>query len=130
MDGVNLTDCSTCEHDTNEYNQRCVECMTTLKHHYQPKIAHKHDADKPRLGLCPPGIIEAVGIIRDYGTRKYGNPDGWKLVEPHRYVDALMRHLVAYMRDPGGIDAESGHSHLWHMACNVAFLIEFENGIN
>lgn len=91
-------------------------------------ISHKHDQGKPRLGLCPPGIIEAVGIIRDYGTRKYGNPHGWKEVELHRYVDAMMRHLVAYLRDPASVDEESGYPHIWHLACNVAFLIEFENG--
>jgi len=91
-------------------------------------VSHKHDQGKPRLGLCPPGIIEAVGIIRTYGTEKYGDPDGWKQVEPHRYDDALMRHLVAYLRDPASVDEESGYPHLFHMACNLAFLIEFQGG--
>jgi len=90
------------------------------------EVNHKHDQGKPRLGLCHPGIIEAVGVIRTYGTEKYGSPDGWKEVEPYRYVDAMMRHLVEYLRDPGSVDEESSHSHLWHIACNVAFLIEFE----
>lgn len=37
--------------------------------------------------------------------------------------DALFRHLLAYL---GGEteDAESGLPHLWHLACNAAFLIE------
>ena len=39
-----------------------------------------------------------------------------------------MRHLVAYMREPQGTDEESGLPHLWHVACNVAFLIELEKG--
>jgi hypothetical protein len=89
-------------------------------------VNHKFDQGKPRLDLVPPGIIEAVGVIRTYGTEKYGDPDGWKNVEPNRYVAALLRHTVAYMRDPAGVDDESGLPHIWHIACNVAFLIEFD----
>lgn len=84
----------------------------------------KADADKPRLDLVPPGIIEAVGAIRTYGTDKYGDPDNWRRVEPERYTAALMRHLCGFLRDPRGSDPESGYPHLWHMACNLAFLIE------
>jgi hypothetical protein len=38
--------------------------------------------------------------------------------------DALLRHTLAYMDDPRGVDAESGLPHLSHIACNVAFLCE------
>lgn len=88
----------------------------------------KDIAGKPRLSLVPPGIIEAVGEVRTFGTKKYGCPENWKTVEPEFYVDALMRHLVRYLRDPKAVDSESGLSHLAHMATNVAFLIEMENG--
>ncbi len=86
----------------------------------------KDDSRKPRLDLVPPALIEAVGIIRDYGTRKYGNPENWRQVAPERYRAAMMRHLCRYLRDPGGVDDESGYPHLWHLACNVAFLIALE----
>ena len=86
---------------------------------------HKYDEGKARLDLVPPSIIEAVGVIRTYGTEKYKDPDGWKEVEPSRYVAALMRHLCKYLENPKGADKESGYPHLWHMACNIAFLIEF-----
>ena len=82
---------------------------------------------KPRLSLVPPGIIEAVGEVRTFGTEKYGCPENWKTVEPEFYVDALIRHLVRYLRDPKAVDSESGLSHLAHMATNIAFLIEMEN---
>lgn len=85
----------------------------------------KHDQDKPRLDLVPPGIIEAVGVIRTYGVSKYNTIQGWQQVEPERYTAALMRHLCKFLRDPHGVDEESGLPHLWHMACNIAFLIEF-----
>ncbi len=89
-------------------------------------MEYKADKGKPRLFLVPPSIIEAVGVVRTYGVQKYGDEQSWRKVEPWRYRDAMMRHLVSYMRDPQGLDKESGLPHLWHVACNVAFLIEME----
>ena len=86
---------------------------------------YKYDQGKPRLDLVPPGIIEAVGMVRTYGMQKYKTEDGWQNVEPKRYVAALMRHLCKFLRDPYAVDSESGLPHLWHIACNIAFLIEF-----
>ena len=86
--------------------------------------SYKYDTGKPRLDLVPPGIIEAVGIVRTYGVEKYKDPNNWKQVEPERYVAALMRHLCQFLRDPNGQDPESGIPLLYLMACNVAFLVE------
>ena len=88
----------------------------------------KADEGKLQLTLVPSGIIRAIARIRMYGNAKYpeGGPDNWKQVEPERYWDALYRHLLAYLDDPEGVDAESGLPHLWHLACNAAFLIEME----
>ena len=83
----------------------------------------KFDDNKPRLDLVPPELIEAVGIVRTYGVSKYGDSESWKQVEPHRYRAALMRHMCLYIKEPDGVDKESGLPHLWHIACNVAFLI-------
>lgn len=83
----------------------------------------KFDDNKPRLDLVPPELIEAVGIVRTYGVSKYGDSESWKQVEPYRYRAALMRHICLYLEEPDGVDAESGLPHLWHIACNVAFLI-------
>ena len=81
--------------------------------------------NKPRLGLVSPYLIEAVGKVRTYGSmEKYRDTEKWRTVEPEYYRDAMMRHLVAYMKDPQAIDQESGLPHLWHLACNVNFLIE------
>jgi len=68
MDGVNLTDCTTCEHDTNEYSPRCVECMTTLKHHYQPK---KEEIEKMFVELPDSGNRRdfGTGAVRDMGNK-------------------------------------------------------------
>ena len=46
-------------------------------------------------------------------------------MEPKRYVDALYRHLLAYI-EGNEVDEESGLSHLAHMACNISFLLDEE----
>lgn len=88
----------------------------------------KADAGKAQISLVPMEIVWAIAWIRMYGNRKYGDPENWKLVEPERYRDALMRHLLAYISDPKSVDKESGYPHLWHAACNMAFLMHFDYG--
>ena len=86
----------------------------------------KSDKNKPRLTLVPRQIIYAIAVIREYGTSKYGDSENWRTVEPSRYKDAAFRHFLAYLDEPEGIDKESGLPHLWHLACNIAFLCEME----
>lgn len=86
----------------------------------------KADAGKPRLTLVPRKIIFAIAKIREYGTKKYKDPENWKLVSIERYRDAAFRHFMAYLDDPQGVDEESGLPHLSHLACNIAFLCELE----
>lgn len=85
----------------------------------------KHDTGKPRPTLVPVSLINAVTAVREYGVAKYKEPENWRQVEPQRYKDALYRHWLAYL-DGEEKDEESGLPHLWHLACNAAFLIEFE----
>lgn len=87
----------------------------------------KADAGKPRPTLVPPSLIWAVARVREYGCEKYHDPENWRQVEPERYLDALCRHILAVVDDPKSVDQESGLPHLWHLATNVAFLIEIEN---
>lgn len=86
----------------------------------------KADAGKLRLTLVPRKIIKAIARVRMYGNQKYGDPENWRQVESERYRDAAFRHFLAYLDDPEGNDDESGLPHLWHLACNIAFLIEME----
>lgn len=88
----------------------------------------KTDAGKIRPTLVPPALIEAVAAVREYGCSKYHDPDNWRRVEPQRYRDAAYRHWLAYLKNPEACDLESGLPHLWHLACNAAFLIEMEGG--
>lgn len=86
----------------------------------------KADSGKPRPTLVPVSLIEAVTAIREYGCQKYHDPDNWKRVEPQRYRDAAYRHWLAYIKGEQ-TDPESGLPHIWHCACNLAFLIEMES---
>lgn len=85
----------------------------------------KSDAGKAQLSLVPTGIIRAVARVREFGVEKYHDPENWRKVEKHRYIDAMYRHWLAYL-DGEKVDAESGLPPLWHCACNMAFLIEME----
>lgn len=93
-----------------------------------PDQSAKQDAGKLQITLVPTQIIRDIAMVRMYGNKKYGSADNWKQVEPRRYRDALLRHLLAYIDDPESVDAESGLPHLWHAACNIAFLCEMEQG--
>ena len=90
------------------------------------KQTAKADAGKLRLTLVPRRIIRAIAKVRMYGNKKYGDPENWRQVEPERYRDAAFRHFLSYLDDPNAVDPESGLPHLWHLACNIAFLIEME----
>ena len=130
--------CSECgyEHDEPEYvTPFCPNCGAQmeqpeeLEEQMQPDTEYKHDTDKTRLDLVEPSLIEAVGRIRTYGVQKYHSPDNWRKVEKYRYVAAAMRHFEAY-RSGEKNDPESGMPHLWHVACNIMFLIELERSGN
>lgn len=86
----------------------------------------KADAGKLQLTLVPRQIIRDIAVIRMYGNRKYKDPENWRQVSKERYRDAAYRHFLAYLDNPTGVDEESGLPHLWHLACNIAFLCEME----
>ena len=86
----------------------------------------KADAGKPRLTLVPQRIIWDIAAVRDFGTKKYKDPNNWKRVSKERYRDAAFRHFMRYLATPHGVDEESGLPHLWHCCCNLAFLCELE----
>lgn len=88
----------------------------------------KRDEGKLQLSLVPMQIVKDVAEVRMFGNRKYGDPDNWKSVEIRRYIDALLRHTLEFVRDLDSVDAESGIAHYKHMACNMAFICEMMGG--
>ena len=85
----------------------------------------KADQGKPHPSWVPVALIEGVMAVREMGTKKYGDPDNWRQVEPSRYHQALLRHILMAWNDPYKRDPESGLLALEHAACNIAFLLEF-----
>jgi len=100
--------------------------VSEMQAKYRVDQTAKADAGKPKLTLVPRQIIYDIAKIREYGNKKYGGPENWRTVEKERYQDAAFRHFLAYLDDPNGVDKESGLRHLWHLACNIAFLCEME----
>lgn len=90
------------------------------------EINGKDDASKPILSRVPPEINWAIERVREYGCRKYPE-DSWKDVETQRYWEAVLRHTLAAWKDYRAVDPESGLPHIWHVACNLAFIIAQEN---
>ena len=105
---------------------QCETCSNKngFRRNYSNQEA-KSDGGKPRPSLVPPALIRGVDAIREFGTARYGSPDNWRKVEPQRYWDALLRHILAMWEDWKAVDPDSGMPHLWHAACNIAFLMQY-----
>jgi len=103
-----------------------------------PKISEFKDTkDKPRLGYVYRSFLNAVTAVREFGAKKYQNPNTWRQVPMDDYYHALMRHVSAMMDarfNPESretlIDAESGIRHAAHAACNLMYIIEEEDSIS
>ena len=91
-----------------------------------PDQQAKADQGKPHPSWVPVALIEGVMAVREYGNQKYHDPDNWKQVEPERYHQAMLRHILAAWNDPYKIDPESGLPHIAHVATNIAFLLEMK----
>ena len=86
----------------------------------------KADNGKLRWSLIPFRELEDVVKVLEMGAQKY-KVDNWKKCnDTKRYEDALMRHLVSYMKGDK-IDKESGLNHMSHIICNALFLSYFDN---
>ena len=107
-------------------NELDKEIISVVKESMRNKQEAKADIGKPQLTLVPRKILFDIARVREYGTRKYGDPENWRQVDRQRYRDAAFRHFCAYLDDPNGLDEESGLPHLAHLACNIAFLCELE----
>lgn len=93
------------------------------------KNAIKDDDGKLEILKCPTQIIKDITEVRMYGYKKYGEQaNHWDNVEINRYINALLRHTLEFMKDRGEVDSESGIQHYKHMACNMAFICEMMEG--
>ena len=92
----------------------------------QPRLdGKKFDEGKPKLSFVARSLLVAIAYIMEPGAVKYGR-DNWRGgMNWSRHYDALLRHLTAWWEGENH-DIESKKSHLWHAACELMFLIEYE----
>lgn len=92
----------------------------------------KSDRTKPELSLVPYSLSMAVARVLEHGYKVQGyDRNNWRNAtqedEPG-IRDAVLRHATNYndARERGeeGLDKDSGLSELWHLAAQVAFLID------
>lgn len=88
---------------------------------------NKDTKGKLRLSFVPPRAIESIARVREFGVTKYKEEWDWlRDVEPEKFVEAAMRHLLVTQmdRDLLAIDMESGLPHLDHALCSLAMAVE------
>lgn len=88
-------------------------------------VGVKLDQGKVRMDLLPPELLFGVATILEFGANKYAARNWEKGMDWGRVFGALMRHMWAWWRGEKN-DPETGYSHLWHAATNIAFLIAYE----
>ena len=84
----------------------------------------KYNKGKPRIHLLPPEVIFAIVEILEFGATKYGEFNWQKGIPMSEIYDATLRHLLAWQMGETN-DPESGKPHVYHAACNLAFMIYF-----
>ena len=95
----------------------------------EKKVFSKFDSGKVRVSLVDPLYLKGIAEVMTQGAEVHG-ADNWQLCEePKRYLDALLRHTLAYW---GGekVDKDSGHSHLYHIGFNAMALDYFDRQEN
>lgn len=60
--------------------------------------------------MCLSELIEAVARVRDFGDRKYTDPENWKHIAPERWHEALgvvvwLKARSLYRRSKAVLDA-------------------------
>lgn len=87
----------------------------------------RFNKDKIPMELVPPSIIFAVGEVLKIGAKKYSARNWERGMRWTIVYGCIMRHLMKWASPfHSDIDEESGLNHLWHVASNVAMLIEYE----
>lgn len=86
----------------------------------------RHDAGKPEIHQVPSSLIIAVAEVLKYGESKYAKGNWKKGMDWVKPYDCLMRHMFKWLAGEEK-DEESGLSHLYHAAANIAMLIEYKD---
>ena len=66
-----------------------------------------------------------VNKVREFGIKKYGDPDNWLTVPVHEYVSAFWRHIDKMLSGEKFAE-DSGLTHKAHALCNAVFILWHE----
>lgn len=94
---------------------------------YSLASGRKDDDGKRRYTLLPWKAIDELAAVLEHGARKYGD-ENWRQVPDarRRYIDAALRHIVAYHAAGEREDRDSKRHHLAHAAASLLFLVEMD----
>lgn len=84
---------------------------------------------KQKVSLVPASLEYAVAKVIWQSSIPGGGKyplHNYKKGMPFTEVgDSMLRHAKKWLQQGEDLDSESGLNHLYHVACNVAFLIEY-----
>jgi len=89
------------------------------------KEATRYNLGKPEISMVPSSVITGIAKVLGFGATKYDRNNWKKGMKYTSVYDSIQRHLMKW-KDGESLDNESDLSHLYHAACNIAFLIEYE----
>ena len=100
--------------------------MSEEKRSKTPKMGGglRYNDGKAELHQVPSSLKYAVAKTLMYGDQRYEKGNWRKGMSWMTVYDCLDRHMSSWL-DGEAIDEESGLPHLYHAACNIAFLIEY-----
>ena len=114
-------------HETNRFIEDYTVGGVVVKGLIDKEEGIKHDQGKPRMDLIPPEMLEEVAKVLTFGANKYSDRNWEKGLDWGRVYGALQRHLNSWWGNTnGGIDEETGLSHLSHALCCLSFLVAYE----
>lgn len=84
----------------------------------------RYNTGKAEIHQVPTSLTFAVAKTLAYGQQKYAKANWRKGMSWMVVYDCVQRHMMKWL-DGELVDEESGLPHLYHVATNVAFLIEY-----
>lgn len=82
---------------------------------------------KPDYTIIPIECVKVAEKVMSYGANKHGR-ESYKTWPIEKLHQAILRHLLAYLEDPDGLDEESGMPHYYHLLANAMIITAKREG--
>jgi hypothetical protein len=114
--------------DGNEYGSKVMKDEQQGRMRASATGGLRDNKGKPRLSLVPPSLRRAVARVIYKSSEEAGGKypmHNWRKGMPMTEVaDSLQRHMDLWLEGEN-LDKETQLHHFDHIACNIAFLIEY-----